>query len=42
MEPVEGQPFPIELRLTLWPGGEDHRLATVHAHGATVNWEVQG
>jgi hypothetical protein len=40
MEPVEGQAFPIELRLTLWPGGQDRRLATVHAHGASVNWEA--
>ncbi|HXQ15117.1 MAG TPA: DUF2332 domain-containing protein [Caulobacteraceae bacterium] len=39
MEPIEGQAFPIELRLTLWPGGEDRRLATVHAHGANVSWE---
>ena len=39
MEPVEGQAFPIELRLTLWPGGEDRKLATVHAHGANVTWE---
>ncbi|HLY79475.1 MAG TPA: DUF2332 domain-containing protein, partial [Caulobacteraceae bacterium] len=39
MEPIDGQAFPIELRLTLWPGGEDRRLATVHAHGAFVNWE---
>ena len=38
MEPVAGQPFPIELRLTLWPGGEDRLLATVHAHGAAVEW----
>jgi hypothetical protein len=39
MEPIDGQAFPIELRLTRWPGGEDRRLATVHAHGASVNWE---
>jgi hypothetical protein len=39
MEPIEGQAFPIELRLTLWPGGDDRRLATVHAHGANVSWE---
>jgi len=39
MEPVEGAPVPIELRLTLWPGGEDRRLAIVQAHGATVAWE---
>ena len=38
MEPVEDQTFPIELRLTLWPGGEDRKLANVHAHGATVDW----
>jgi hypothetical protein len=42
MEPIDGQAFPIELRLTLWPGGEDRRLATVHAHGASVNWEAPG
>ena len=42
MEPIDGQAFPIELRLTLWPGGEDRRLATVHAHGASVNWESPG
>jgi hypothetical protein len=39
MEPIEGQPFPIELRLTLWPGGDERRLAIVHAHGASVSWE---
>lgn len=38
MEPDGEQPFPIELRLTLWPGGEDRRLAHVHAHGASVEW----
>ena len=42
MEPVEDQTFPIELRLTLWPGGEDRKLANVHAHGATVDWEAPG
>jgi hypothetical protein len=41
MEPADGQAFPIELRLTLWPGGEDRRLATVHAHGASVAWEAE-
>jgi hypothetical protein len=40
MEPIEGQAFPIELRLMVWPGGEDRRLAAVHAHGASVNWEA--
>ena len=27
-----------ELRLTLWPGGEDRLLAHVHWHGAWVRW----
>lgn len=39
MEPLDGQAVPIELRLTLWPGGEDRRLAVVQAHGAFVDWE---
>jgi hypothetical protein len=38
MEPPPGNPGDIELRLTLWPGGEDRLLAHVHAHGATVAW----
>ena len=38
MEPKTGQAFPIELRLTLWPGGRERRLAQVHAHGASVAW----
>lgn len=29
---------PIELRLTLWPGGQDRLLAQAHPHGAIVNW----
>jgi hypothetical protein len=28
----------MELRLTLWPGGEDRILAHVHPHGAWVEW----
>jgi hypothetical protein len=39
MEPQTGQAFPIELRLTLWPGGRERRLALVHAHGASVAWD---
>jgi hypothetical protein len=39
MEPAAGQLVPIELRLTLWPGGEERQLAVVHAHGAKVAWE---
>jgi hypothetical protein len=27
-----------ELRLLLWPGGEDRLLATAHWHGARVRW----
>ena len=27
-----------ELRLTLWPGGVERRLATAHAHGSQVSW----
>jgi hypothetical protein len=40
MEPEEGKPFPLELRLTVWPGGQDRRLAAVQAHGASVTWEA--
>ena len=39
MEPAPNQLVPIELRLTLWPGGREQRLATVQAHGAWVNWD---
>jgi len=39
MEPAPGRLMPIELRLMLWPSGEERRLATVQAHGAWVNWE---
>lgn len=28
----------FELRLTLWPSGEERLLARVHPHGATVRW----
>lgn len=40
MEPAPGRIMPIELRLTLWPGGEERRLAVVQAHGATVAWDA--
>jgi len=40
MEPTAGRPHPMELRLTLWPGGEDRLLAHVHPHGAWVEWKV--
>jgi hypothetical protein len=42
MEPVPNQIAPIELRLRLWPGGVERRLAVVHAHGAFVTWEAPG
>ena len=38
MEPLADNPAMIELRLTLWPGGEDRRLATAHPHGAWIEW----
>lgn len=30
--------YEIEVRLTLWPGGQERRLAVVHPHGAWVRW----
>ena len=33
--PGSGQP---ELRLRLWPGGHDQRLAQAHTHGPPVHW----
>ena len=38
MEPPPGNPADVQLRLTLWPGGEDRLLARVHPHGASVDW----
>ena len=29
----------MELRLTLWPGGEEQLLADTHPHGAWVKWK---
>jgi hypothetical protein len=39
MEPPPSNMAMMELRLTLWPGGEDRRLAIVHPHGAWVAWD---
>jgi len=39
MEPPPDAPVPIELRLTLWPGGEERLLAEVQAHGAWLTWK---
>jgi len=38
MEPPPSNLALTELRLTLWPGGEDRLLAHVHPHGASVDW----
>ena len=38
MEPPPEHMSNMEVRLTLWPGGEDRILATVHPHGAWVKW----
>jgi hypothetical protein len=40
MEPGEKSLAEMEIRLTLWPGGETRRLARCHAHGAWVAWEA--
>jgi hypothetical protein len=37
MEPPEDM-MGMEVRLTLWPGGSERKLADVHPHGATVCW----
>jgi hypothetical protein len=38
MEPSPGSMAIMEIRLTLWPTGEDRLLATCHPHGAWVEW----
>jgi hypothetical protein len=38
MEPKLDNLALTELRLTLWPGGEDRKLAEVSPHGAWVRW----
>ncbi|MEO8813319.1 MAG: DUF2332 family protein [Caulobacteraceae bacterium] len=38
MEPPPDNMGIMEVRLTLWPGGEEHLLAHVHPHGAWVDW----
>ncbi len=37
MEPPQPDQ-PVELRCTLWPGGETQRWAQVHPHGQTLHW----
>ena len=36
-EPGESE-GPFELRLTIWPGGQERLLATGHPHGASIRW----
>lgn len=38
MEPSPDAPAIMELRLSLWPNGEDRLLAHAHPHGAWVEW----
>lgn len=39
MEPNPDRPqWPMELRLTLWPGGGEQHLADVHPHGTWAEW----
>lgn len=39
MEPSPENLTIMEVRLTLWPGGETRILAEVHPHGASVAWK---
>jgi hypothetical protein len=38
MEPPLENMALMEIRLTMWPGGAERLLGTVHPHGASVNW----
>jgi hypothetical protein len=38
MEPVPNDAAAMEVRLRLWPGGDERMLAQVHSHGAWVKW----
>jgi hypothetical protein len=42
MEPSPDNLASMELRLTLWPSGEERLLARVHPHGAEVDWAPPG
>lgn len=42
MEPPMENLAVTELRLTLWPGGEDRQLAEVSPHGQWVRWGAAG
>lgn len=41
MEPPHDILAGMQVRLTLWPGGQERVLATVHPHGAFVQWADQ-
>jgi hypothetical protein len=36
-EPLDSVSRP-ELRMTLWPGAREFRLAVAHPHGSSVSW----
>jgi hypothetical protein len=38
MEPAPESLMVMQVRLTVWPGGEDRLLAETHPHGAQVRW----
>jgi len=38
MEPSPESMMVMQVRLTLWPGGEERLLAEAHPHGAYVRW----
>ena len=38
MEPPPEDMAVMQIRLTVWPGGEERILAVVHPHGAFVRW----
>jgi hypothetical protein len=38
MEPQPANIAAMDVRLTLWPGGEERLLAETHPHGAWVRW----
>ena len=42
MEPPPGNLATVELRLTIWPGGDDRLLGHAHPHGAWVEWSPTG
>lgn len=40
MEPPPTALHDMELKITIWPGGEEHALAKLHPHGAFVDWKA--